>query len=69
MQFDVYVIEYSVKQDTIHIQPLLERLKKNLNLAIDKISCDYQPIAIASNHDSAVKISEQFRTILNFRNN
>ncbi|MBX3045107.1 MAG: hypothetical protein KIT33_15080 [Candidatus Kapabacteria bacterium] len=69
IETEIFVVEYSVKQNAIHVQPLFDRLKENFKLAIDHISMDYQPIAVASSHESATKIAEQFRTILNYRRN
>ena len=52
---DLYTVEYSVKQDSFHIAPLVKTMETNLYAMVNKRSNDYQLVALCV---SAVKASE-----------
>ncbi len=43
----MYIIEYSVKEQAFHIEPMSERMHKNIELAKRKVSKDYQAVGFA----------------------
>ena len=57
----LFVIEYSVLQDTFHVQSLFDTLKGNRrNIGINT-SSDFVPVGITETRVKADKISNQIR--------
>lgn len=56
-----YFVEYSVSQQCFHIDTVNRTFMKNLELALNNISNDYQVIAIAENYDEANNIVYKVR--------
>ena len=44
-----WAVEYSVKQNRFHFEPLLTRIKRNQEQMIDQKVMDYQPVSIEEN--------------------
>lgn len=58
------LVEYSIKENAFHIEPLSERLLKNLNLVCKGISKDYQAVGLALNREQAENIISQIKISL-----
>lgn len=61
----MYLIEYSVKERAFHVEPMADRMNKNMNLAMAGVSKDYQAVGLAVTRVQADEQINQIKKNLN----